>query len=693
MSSVEPEKTTGKPTRVLACVLCKQRRVKCSRSFPCTNCIRAGVQCTQPAVHKRRRRFAERGLLERLQHYEYLLQQNNIKFEPLHGSPSASAAATPHDDHDDAHPARGSKDKEAIDVWQSIKRVTKALDDDDDDGSDGNSSSYDHADDNVKLAVQAHDHLLFGAPNPDVHLPSLHPDQVQIFRLWQIYLDNVNTLLKVTHTPTLQKRIIDAAADVENISEALEALMFSIYCAAVLSLTDDECIVSFHLSRDHLLARYQVASLYLYLVSVGPQVDPRSLACMVTVAIRIAQRMGMHTESSYNAPGCSALEAEMRRRLWWSLVLFDHRICEIVGQEKSTSLSPTWDCRPPLNVNDFEIRADMKKPPPARHDTSATEALFAVVRSELADFVRHSPSHLAIIGGNPSADVIAQSNRSEGGELKALETAVEDKYLAHCNPEVPLHFMTIWTTRSFFARSRLMEHYLTHAASAPEQLTGAQRSKALSYALRMLECDTQLRTSPLTSGYLWLVEVLYSPVLAYFHILNGLAKRPGGELADKAWKAVCDNYEALINGPKHHRTRLMFALKFSRVTLQTWEARQTLARQQNSPPEPPPRFVLDAMMRASQMRSSGEPPSVQSSSPREQSVGLTPSLSLSVASGTSPMSLLFPPPLDLGGLGAPGKGQHFGVSTPAGVFLDTSGQASMDMGVDQFWSDETFKWV
>lgn len=170
-------------------------------------------------------------------------------------------------------------------------RVIKALGDNDDDDSDGNSSSYSYeqADNPVKLEIQAHDYLLFGAPNPDVHLPFMHPDQVQIFRLWQIYLDNVNSLLKISHAPTLQARIIDAASGVENIGPALEALMFSIYSAAVLSMTDDECLGSFRLPRDHLLARYQIAckqallkcapwrsndidgltALYLYLVRIS----------------------------------------------------------------------------------------------------------------------------------------------------------------------------------------------------------------------------------------------------------------------------------------------------------------------------------------------------------------------------------------------------------------------------------------
>lgn len=414
---------------------------------------------------------------------------------------------------------------------------------------------------------------------------------------------------------------------------------------------------------------------------------------MVAVATRIAQRMGMHSESGYNTPACKALEAEMRRRLWWSLVLFDHRICEIVGQESSSTLTPIWDCHPPLNVNDFELQAEIIKPP-VPHDILATEALFTVVRSELADFVRHTVSHRKIIGGNPSKDMNAQSNR-EGGELKVLETMMEEKHLAHCNPEVPLHFMTIWTTRSFLARSRLMEHYLAHATSTSEQLTDAERSLAYGYALRMLECDTQLRTSPLTKGYIWLVESWYSPVLAYFHILNGLAKRPGEEHADKAWNAMCDNYEALINGPKHHRTRLMFALKFSRIALQTWEAREQLLRQRNMPPEIPPRLVLDAREKVMQMNPSSGLMGQSSKSPGEQSsVGLTPSLSLS-GTGSTAMSLMMPTPPDLNShqVSEGGLNQNFGVPTPAGFFLDMSGQASMDISMDQFWSEEAFKWI
>ena len=103
------------------------------------------------------------------------------------------------------------------------------------------------------------DLLLFGSSKSDVPLSTLHPPQVHIFRLWQIYLDNVNPILKVTHTPTLQSRLLEAAADVTSITPPLEALMFSIYCVAVISLHDEECKSSFAASKDELLSRYQVA--------------------------------------------------------------------------------------------------------------------------------------------------------------------------------------------------------------------------------------------------------------------------------------------------------------------------------------------------------------------------------------------------------------------------------------------------
>ena len=86
--SADAHLPTTKSQRVLSCVLCSQRKVKCDRKFPCTNCSKAGAQCVPASSvpRQRRRRFPERELLDRLRLYEDLLKKHNIPFQPLHVS-------------------------------------------------------------------------------------------------------------------------------------------------------------------------------------------------------------------------------------------------------------------------------------------------------------------------------------------------------------------------------------------------------------------------------------------------------------------------------------------------------------------------------------------------------------------------------------------------------------------------------
>lgn len=104
-----PSSQLSKPQRVLACVLCQQRKVKCDHKLPCANCIKSRAQCVPAtlAQRPRRRRFPERALLERLRKYEDLLRQNNIPFEPLHkdsARETESLNAESSYNSDDEHP-------------------------------------------------------------------------------------------------------------------------------------------------------------------------------------------------------------------------------------------------------------------------------------------------------------------------------------------------------------------------------------------------------------------------------------------------------------------------------------------------------------------------------------------------------------------------------------------------------------
>ncbi|KAI9720555.1 MAG: hypothetical protein M1828_005639 [Chrysothrix sp. TS-e1954] len=447
------------------------------------------------------------------------------------------------------------------------------------------------------------DHLLFGSKKSNVNLSALHPPQVHIFRLWQIYLDNVNPLLKVTHTPILQSRIIDAASDVANMDPIAEALLFGVYCVAIMSLGDDDSQRTFGMPRKHLLTGYQfgcrqallncevlktcdrecLTALFLYLVSFRIETDPRSLSSMFGVAIRIAERMGIQNESTYSK--LTTFEAEMRRRLWWSLTFFNNRICEL-ADSPTAMLSPAWDCSKPLNVNDFELRRDMKQPPTAQEHP--TEAVFAVVRSELADLVRHSDFHLSFT--NPYMKTVAENSPRGllvGSDLVAVEEFIENQYLRECNLDNPIQFMTAWSTRGYLAKCHLLEHYSSQAASSVQQ-ADEELDRPIIHALNLLRCDTRLNASPLIRGYRWFFK-FYFLFPAYIHIVKDLERRPLQEHVQRAWDVMTENYAArfMTMGPENG----LLMKTFYQNILRAWNACQAVSNMEK--PLEIPWIVLD----------------------------------------------------------------------------------------------------
>ncbi|KAM0185567.1 hypothetical protein ACHAPQ_008233 [Fusarium lateritium] len=426
------------------------------------------------------------------------------------------------------------------------------------------------------------EHMLFGSRQSAVELSTLHPEPAHLFRLWQIYLDNVNPLLKVTHTPTLQSRIVEAVSNLKDIPPTLEALMFGIYCIAVLSLGEEECQTMFKQSKAQLSTRFQfgcqqalvnsqflrttsrdcLTALFLYLISVRSATHPKSISSMLAIAIRIAERMGLPTEARNTK--CSILEGELRRRLWWSLVLFDSRVSTL-GDHKMTTLVPGWDCALPTNVSDSELREETKTPP--KPQEQATEAIFAVVRSEIGDCIRNSPYYIEFT--NPAVKPLAKKLPEDMDAV--LEKELDDKYLRFCDTENRVHFMTFWTARVSIANRRLMSDYLL-LLDPSVKYTPAHQEAAVRQAITWLECDTKLATSPLTKGFHWFFQ-MYFPFPAYARIVQDMKGQAFSGETERGWKAMHDNYAARcrLDSLVH---ALMF-IPFTNIIMGAWDAVKT----------------------------------------------------------------------------------------------------------------------
>lgn len=115
---------------------------------------------------------------------------------------------------------------------------------------------YSSDDDDDTLADESNEFVLGLTPSSNA-VQHLHPTTDNIFKLWQVFLDNFNPMTKIVHYPSLQEQLVKATTDLENIPKGLEAMMFTIYNCAVSSLDESECEKMFGEARKSLLSRYR----------------------------------------------------------------------------------------------------------------------------------------------------------------------------------------------------------------------------------------------------------------------------------------------------------------------------------------------------------------------------------------------------------------------------------------------------
>jgi hypothetical protein len=100
------------------------------------------------------------------------------------------------------------------------------------------------------------DLLLGGGGDTKTDIHTLQPDPVHAFRLWQLFLERVNPLLKVVHIPTLQPYVMDGAISIGNVPLNYQALIFAIYTISAMSVTDAEAPQMLGMPREEAMQQF-----------------------------------------------------------------------------------------------------------------------------------------------------------------------------------------------------------------------------------------------------------------------------------------------------------------------------------------------------------------------------------------------------------------------------------------------------
>ncbi|KAF7533875.1 hypothetical protein G7054_g6689 [Neopestalotiopsis clavispora] len=564
---------SGRTPRVLACVLCQHRKIKCDRNSPCSNCIKAGVTCTPstPAPARKRRR-PNQDLQQRLARCEELLQ------EYATAKPPSTSGETPNSGEPWKSLGKLVKDDSGVRfmdsfLWATVHDEVRAMREIvDQDEKEEESSSTTPAD---GLTPDHHTGLLFSSDS-DANLDELHPNPAHVFRLWQTFLERVNPLTKVIHVPTVQPLVVEAATNQTNLPKNVEALLFSIYTLAAVSMTDTECIGVLGLTKDDALARFSkgarvafmrigilhkydmvvLQALVLYQLSLMGRYDRHAAWILNGIIIRIGQKLGLHRDGELL--GLSPFDTEMRRRVWWQIILLDAIYAMLSGFGQSM-LPRQWDTKEPTNVNDADLFPQMTKIEPK---DGPTDMVHCLISYQIARLLSDTPSleniilqnELASPKGPPTAELEAAQTR-----INELGESIQEILEKYGDPSMgPVHDLAAWQGRMIMKK---LQEVIRPPREEPEWGTEVLTPKDNLFKLAVSGAESSLET--------------------YRHL------EKGGVFTwfDRAWKVVAEVYRF---HPEFFKITVRPHASLAVITIKAWSKREeALYQATGATPETP----------------------------------------------------------------------------------------------------------
>ncbi|KAI0466407.1 fungal-specific transcription factor domain-containing protein [Xylaria cf. heliscus] len=626
----------SQPAHLRSCVLCRQRKVKCDRRQPCSNCLRAGANCVHPPgagrAAKRPRQAVDVKVLDRLSQLETtirrLQQQTKDRDAEAHITseltPATESRALVDDESQETDVAtelgrlvveesqsRYVSNIMWADLTESIEQLRGMFLDptprDEDSPQLGDSPLYDA--DSPSSVHSGPNAAILGYRSLTHSLRDFHPSVELSMRLFQVFNDNVLPVVRIFHSPTLIRLFWSAVVSPDSIDKETEALLFAIYYAAVISIDPNQCVNIIGTQRSVIVERYKFAAeqalaranllnthstlllqaAILYISVLRSDDGTRTVWSLIALISHLARSMGFHRDgTAFNLP---PFETEMRRRIWHHICLLDHRSTEYHGYEPSLADVTVFDTRWPLNVNDSDLSSDMVEPPLEKD--GATEMTLIHVRchswriSQKMKRASRLPFHARI-------------------QLMDEHDKWVDKYVERCDPAIPIHYLAKEISYISAGRVRAATYYNelmiqrrkgqantphtsitdSHRGSEVEPDEQFLRDKVFSSAITILEITCHIMRDSRLDRWTWHSHT-YVQWQTLALVLSEICNRPPSPQCDKAWDYATAVYDRWLSVKFRDRTEQGddFFQPMSRLVARTKRVRelQQAEQQQQQP--------------------------------------------------------------------------------------------------------------
>ncbi|KFY91665.1 hypothetical protein V500_04535 [Pseudogymnoascus sp. VKM F-4518 (FW-2643)] len=510
-----------------ACISCRTRKVKCDKSSPCTNCTLWSLECVYPSPIRRCPRPRKRPVAsppdegggtnispsidERIQKVEKILKDLTNSINGQSGSPPeinelGETSDGPKEDTGDA----GRLDALENTIGKLITIRDRArplgfnpLDDRPISSAtfvDGFEPSFANS---QRINTPPWSGGVFSFNYSASETTSLLPSPTQTQICWRAFLENVDQLAKVLHTPSAQSILRKAVNNPTSLNNGQRALLFAIYFSSISSMSAEDAEDCFKMDKNTTMAMYRAAT---------------------EQALTAADFLVTDDLVTFQA-NSSPFTKEIHKRLKWQLWYLDRRASDDHGKD-ACSPDPMKDWELPLNINDEDMDPAMTAAPTARKGW--TEMSFCLIRFGIANTSR-------LLEGD-----LSQSQKER--MINECGFKIQRDHLRYCDNSQQIHWLAQHVSYVMISEMWIKlynDEWLSTNFSSGIHVT---RNQILLTAIDIVDTPRRLEAEPQAKRWKWLLTAYlqYHP-LAF--LLNELCHSQQGDTLERAWTVTEDAFK------------------------------------------------------------------------------------------------------------------------------------------------------
>ncbi|ETN38875.1 uncharacterized protein HMPREF1541_06916 [Cyphellophora europaea CBS 101466] len=630
--------------KLRSCIVCRNRKVRCDKLSPCSNCRRGNIACVYPSGDRPPRwarrldrltdartpsaqsdsRATVQGadlVMDRLRNLENLVKELRTQLEQAHETAASSTATASRVASSGSSPMShgGLREDEimhpygtaATDVHRHFGRLVLqdasrshylgsgfwsriadeieglkvdacALDGDSLDSSDEEEPAPSPSTANLRQSPpEKHPFLLQHDLNFQVHnLDGLRPLPSQIPFLVDVFSENINIFTRIVHAPSIDEIVRGLrGTGAANLSPSNEALMFSIYYAAVSSMEEDDVKTNFGSSKSELSLKYRLGFEYtvtkagfltapslilvqaftLFLTLARRHNSPRYVWMTTALVIRAAQYLGMQRDGSYLG-NLSPFEIEIRRRVWWNICMLDMRAAEDEGTDLAIPIG-SFDTKFPLNVNDADLDPEYTQVPTERYgltDMSLPRILVGMVEI-----------HLKLLSNRANNGPEDVESRSE--LLNGIYQHFEREYFQYTTEAGNIiYWVGTTVARLVMAKLFLICFLPSLLADSDKKFSDEIKTKLLRSAIEVAEYNHELNAEPACRQWRWVYQT-HTHWHAIVYLMIEASRKPWSPIIERAWTALHSSW--LIPTPTARAEKLRIWIPLRKLMAKVREHR------------------------------------------------------------------------------------------------------------------------